>query len=329
MIVRQLAAIAATATMTLAATGASATDLRLSHSAQANLQNELHTASWLFKNYLDDYSDTVDVTIYPSNALGEEREVYEAMQLGSGADCVISGTAILGNFNEKIGVLDLPFMWQDFDHAHTVLDGEVGDTLAEELADSGFKVLAWMDSWGYRNVVTAGAPVEKPSDLEGLKLRTIPTETYIAAINAMGANATPMAFGEIYTSMETGVLDGLEHSAAMILANRFYEVADNIALTRHLFGPLVFACSNPFWESLSDEEKAEVQEAANLARDLERALAPVREAEAFTALREAGMTIREIDTAPMRAAAMDVQQELADGMGAGDLLTAIREAGGN
>lgn len=327
MIVRQI--LIAAAALTVTTVGGEAAELRLSHSAQANLQNELHTAAWLFKNHLDDFSETVEVTIYPNNALGEEREVYEAMQLGSGADCVISGTAILGNFNEKIGVLDLPFLWQDFDHAHAVLDGEVGDGLAQELSDSGFKVLAWMDSWGYRNVVTADRPVDEPADLEGLKLRTIPTETYIAAINAMGANATPMAFGEIYTAMETGVLDGLEHSAAMILANRFYEVADNIALTRHLFGPLVFACSNQFWNSLSAEEQAEVQEAANFARDIERSLAPVREAEAFNALREAGMTIREIDTTPMREAAMDVQEELAGEMGAGNLLVAIREAGSN
>ena len=311
----------------VAAGSASAVELRLSHSAQANFDAELHTAAWIFQQYLEETSDTVEVTIYPNNALGQEREVYEAMQLGSGADCAISGTAILGNFNQKIGVLDLPFLWEDYDHAHAVLDGEVGDTLAQELKDSGFHVLAWMDSWGYRNVVTADQQISEPADLEGLRLRTIPTETYIAAINAMGANATPMAFGEIYTSMETGVLDGLEHSAAMIYANRFYEVADHIALTRHLFGPIVFACSNQFWESLSEEEQQQVTEAGHFARDVERALAPLREQEALTALEQEGMTISEIDTEALRQSALGVQEELAKGMDATDLLTAIREQG--
>ncbi|MFW6076880.1 MAG: TRAP transporter substrate-binding protein [Hyphomicrobiales bacterium] len=311
------------------ATGASAAELRLSHSAQANFDAELHTTAWIFEKYLEDNSETVSVEIYPNNALGEERQVYEAMQLGSGADCVISGTAILGNFTDKVGVLDLPFMWQGYDHVHRVLDGEVGDALAAELRDSGFEVVAWLDSWGYRNVVTAGEPINEPEDLEGLRLRTIPTETYVAAINAMGADATPMSFGEIYTSMETGVLDGLEHSAAMIYANRFFEVADNITLTRHLFGPIVFACSSQTWEGLSDQERQEVTEAAHFARDVNRALAPVREQEALDALQEEGMTITEIDTSSMREAAQSLQEELAADRDAGDLLQTIREQAGS
>lgn len=306
---------------------AGAVEMRLSHSAQASLDAELHTAAWIFQKHLEDFSETVSATLYPSNALGQEREVYEAMQLGSGADCVISGTAILGNFSQKIGVLDLPFLWQDYSHVHTVLDGEVGDELKEDLRGSGFEVVAWMDSWGYRNVVTSGAEINSPEDLQGQRLRTIPTETYIAAINAMGANATPMAFGEIYTSMETGVLDGLEHSAAMIYANRFFEVADSITLTRHLFGPIVFACSNQFWESLDEGQRTEVTQAAIFARDVQRALAPLREQQALDRLQERGMSINEIDTTGMQEAARSVQDRLSEGMGASDLLQQIRELG--
>lgn len=317
----------ATVLATTLAGAASATEIRLSHSAQASFEAELHTAAWIFQKFLEETSPGVSARIYPSNALGEEREVYEAMQLGSGADCVISGTAILGNFSEKVGVLDLPFLWQGYDHVHRVLDGEVGDALADELRGAGFEVVAWMDSWGYRNVVTAGDAITEPGDLAGKRIRTIPTETYVAAINAMGANATPMAFGEIYTSMETGVLDGLEHSAAMIYANRFFEVADNIVLTRHLFGPIVFACSSQLWDRLSDQEKEEVTRAAHFARDVQRALAPVREQQALDALEAEGMTITEIDTTAMREAAQALQDELAQARGAGDLLQMIRDQG--
>src|SRR5690606_3896088 len=142
------------------------------------------------------------VTIYPNNQLGQEREVYEAMQLGSGADCAISGTAILGNFNQKVGVVDLPFLWRDYDHVDRVDGGAVVEALRAVLGGSGFAVVSWLDSWGYRNVATNKA-IETVADLHGLNIRTIPTDTYVKAVNAMGANATPMAFGEIYTAMET------------------------------------------------------------------------------------------------------------------------------
>ena len=310
----------------LAASSLNAAEMKLSYTHQASMESEIHVAAWTLKNYLAD-GGLIDAKLYANNQLGQEREVYEGMQLGSGADCIISGTAILGNFSKKVGVLDLPFLWKDYDMVHTVLDGEVGDLLAEELKGSGFTVIDFMDSWGYRNVVTAGKPVNAPEDLKGLKLRTIPTDTYVAAVNAMGANATPMAFGEVYTAMETGVLDGLEHGASVVLANKFYEVADHMALTKHLFGPLVFACSNSFISSLSKEELAALEEASAFARDVQRALAPVREAEALDQLRAKGMTITEIDVTPLREAAKPVQDELAAAAGASDLLAKIRDGG--
>ena len=318
--------IAITTAAALATGSAAAADLRLSHSHQASPDSEIHTAALELQKRLEE-GGLIDVTIYPNNELGQEREVYEGMQLGSGADCVISGTAILGNFVPQLGVLDLPFLWRDYDHVHALLDGEVGDALAEDLEGAGFTVLAYMDSWGYRNVVSSGDPIESAEDLQGLKLRTIPTETYVETVNAMGANATPMAFGEVYTAMETGVLDGLEHGASTVLANKFYEVADTMALTRHLFGPLVMACSNSYVESLTEEERAALEEAAHAARDVQRDLAPIREGEALDALREQGMTITEFDTTPLRDAALPVQERLAEKMGATDLLTQIREAG--
>jgi TRAP-type transport system periplasmic protein len=298
--------------------------IKLSHSHQADFASEIHTAAWIFQKWIADNSDTLEVKIYAANALGEEREVYEGMQLGSGATCVISGTAILNNFTEKIGVLDLPFLWKGYDHVHAVLDGEAGDMLSEELEQAGFKVLAWMDSWGYRNVVTSAKEVTTPEDLKGLKIRTIQTPIYVAALNAMGANATPMAFGEVYTAMQTGVLDGFEHGAAVVKAQKFYEVSKYIALTRHLFGPLVFAYSQTEWDKLSPEEQEVVLEAAIMARDVQRGLAPIREAEAFEFLKGKGMVINEIDTSTFRENAVEIQDEIAAERDATELLEIIR-----
>ncbi|MGB3815177.1 MAG: TRAP transporter substrate-binding protein [Shinella sp.] len=308
---------------------ASAVELKLAHSHQDSMESEIHVASWLFQKYAQDFGTNFSVTIHPNNQLGQEREVYEAMQLGSGADCIISGTAILGNFEKKIGVLDLPFLWKDYDHVHRVLDGEVGTELATELREGGFEVIAWLDSWGYRNVATTSKAVNTAEDLHGLKIRTIPTDTYVKALNAMGANATPMAFGEIYTAMETGVLDGLEHNASIILANKFNEVAHNYALTRHLFGPLAFVCSSTFVSSLSEADRATLDKAARFARDAQRALAPLREGEALAALAAAGVNVTTVDTAPFQAAANGVQDELAKSFDATATLEKIRAAAAN
>ncbi|RPI24805.1 MAG: TRAP transporter substrate-binding protein [Acidobacteria bacterium] len=299
--------------------------IRLSHSSQADRSSELHMAAWLFQKLLEDDSDQLKVKIYASNTLGQEREIYEGMQLESGVACAVSGTAILNNFVPRMGVLDLPFLWQDYEHVHRVLDGPVGQILEKELDKAGFKVLAWMDSWGYRNVVTARKPVTTASDLAGLKIRTIPTPLYIATLNTMGCNATPMAFGDVYPGLQTGVIDGFEHSAAMIRANRFYEVADHLVLTRHLFGPLVFVYAKYLWEKLTPAEQNQILDAARMSRDIERSLAPVREQEALRFLEEKGMTIHSIDREVFLEAARRLQDEWAARNGATDLLRMIRE----
>ncbi|MBN2089368.1 TRAP transporter substrate-binding protein [candidate division KSB1 bacterium] len=301
--------------------------LKLSHTLQADFSAELHTAAWIFQQWVEEHSSNLRVRIYAANALGQEREVYEGMQLESGVACALSGTAILNNFVPRIGVLDLPFLWQDYEHVHRALDGEVGKLLAADLEKAGFKVLAWLDSWGYRNVVTADKPAEKAEDLKGLKIRTIQTPLYISTLNAMGANATPMAFGEVYAGMQMGVIDGFEHSASIIKANKLYEVGRHLILTRHLFGPVVFVYAKYLWDKLDSEQQQVLLDAAQMAQDVERALAPIREKEALTFLQANGMTIHPIDRTPFVENAREIQDELARELGATDLLEKIRAAG--
>lgn len=305
---------------------AAAKELKLSYSHQADMASEIHTAAWVFKNYVNEtVGDSLQVKLYPANALGEERAVYEGMQLGGGASCVISGTTILNNFSKKMGVVDLPFLWQSYDHMHHVFDGPVGKELAGDVEKIGLKAIGWLDSWGWRNVVTAKKEVKTPEDLKGLKIRTIQSPVYVGALNAMGANATPMAFGEVYTAMQTGVLDGFEHGSAVVVAQKYYEVSKYIALTEHLISPLIFACSGKEWQGWSDKEKQAVQAGAKLGQDVNRALAPQREAEAFEFLKTKGMTINKIDKTGFVKAAVDVQNKFAKDLGAEHLLKTIRE----
>jgi len=324
---RGVAAVGALALAVLAPDAAVAQakkQIKISHATAVDLGNDNHMVAWVMRNYINEYSDTLDARIYGANQLGEERAVVEGMQLGAGATCHIGGTAIHNNFVRRMGVLDLPFMWQGYDHAHKVLDGEVGKTLAKEYEARGIKILGWQDSWGYRNVVTTKKEIKTAADLKGLKIRTIQTPTYVAALNAMGASATPMAFGEVYTALQTGVLDGFEHSPPVVFTGKYYEVAKYVALTGHLFGPTVTACSMREWQSFTDKERQVLAEAAKLAQDVNRNLSAQRDAEAIDLLKSKGMIVTTLDKAPLVTAAAPVQDDLAKQIGAEDLLRIIR-----
>jgi len=318
------AALAVTAVLPADVAAQAKKQVKLSHATAADLGNDNHMVAWVMRNYINEYSDTLDARIYAANQLGEERAVVEGMQLGAGATCHIGGTAIHNNFVRRMGVLDLPFVWQGYDHAHKVLDGQVGQTLAKEYEARGIKVMGWQDSWGYRNVVTTKKEVKTAADLKGLKIRTIQTPTYVAALNAMGASATPMAFGEVYTALQTGVLDGFEHAPPVVLTGKYYEVAKYVTLTGHLFGPTVTACSMKEWAGYTDKEKAVLAAAAKMAQDVNRNLSGQRDAEALDALKARGMIINPIDKAPFVSAAAPVQDDLAKQIGAEDLLRVIR-----
>ncbi|MEP7183255.1 MAG: TRAP transporter substrate-binding protein [Betaproteobacteria bacterium] len=299
--------------------------VKISHATAADVGNDNHMVAFVIASYINANSDTLEARIYPANQLGEERAVVEGMQLGAGATMHIGGTAIHNNFNKRMGVLDLPFMWHDYDHYHHVIDGKVGQTLAAEHEKLGLRVLAWQDSWGYRNVVTTKKEVKKPEDLKGLKIRTIQTPTYVAALNAMGASATPMAFGEVYTSLQTGVLDGFEHASAVIFTGKYYEVAKYITLTEHLFGPTATVISKKEWDGYTDKERDVVAAAARLAQDVNRSLSVQRAAEAMDKLKAKGMIVNPIDKTQFLRAAGPLQDQLAKTIGAEDLLKIIRD----
>jgi len=278
-----------------------------------------------FATYVNANSDSVEVKVFPNSQLGQSREVIEAMRLGSGASGTTGGPAEYASFVKRLGVLGLPFLWKSYDHAIAVLDGPVGQELNAEMEKAGFKVLSWAVSWGYRNVVTAKKEVTKASDLKGLKIRTIPTKVFVSAINAMGANATPMNFGEIYTSLQSGVLDGYEHTAATTLSFKFNEVACCIAMTRHLMDPTVLVFSLAEWRKFNAAEQAVLMKGAQAAAETVRSMAPAREAESLAAVKKLGMKVHELDVTPLQEGAIAAQNELAKEFGAESLLAQIRK----
>ena len=278
-----------------------------------------------FQDRANAAQSTVEVKVFPASQLGQTREVIEAMRLGSGAAGTTGGPAEYASFVRRLGVLGLPFEWKSYDHALRVLDGPVGKELDQDMEKAGFKVLAWATSWGFRNVVTSKKEVKSAADLKGLKIRTIPTKVFVAAVNSMGANATPMNFGEVYTAMQSGVLDGYEHTVATTISFKFNEVACCIALTKHLMDPTFLVFSLAEWKKLSAAEQGALQKAATEAGKVVRDLAPQREGEALVQVKKLGMKVVEIDTAPLVKAALVAQDELAKEFGAEKLLDQIRK----
>lgn len=304
--------------------------------AQAKKIVRIHTAgpsdinvdntmlAWAFMNYVNTHADSIEAKLFPNSQLGQTREVIEAMRLGSGASATTGGPAEYASFVKRIGVLGLPFIWKNYDHAYSVLNGPVGKELEQDMEKAGFKVLAWSVSWGYRNVVTAKKEVTKPADLKGMKIRTIPTKVFVSAINAMGANATPMNFGEIYTSLQSGVLDGFEHTAPTVISFKMNEVACCIALTKHLMDPTFLVMSLPEWRKYNAAEQQILTKGAALGSEIVKAMAPRREAESLEAVKKLGMKVHDIDLAPMIEAATPAQNDLAKEFGAEALLAQIR-----
>jgi tripartite ATP-independent transporter DctP family solute receptor len=299
--------------------------VRIHTAGPADLGVDTTMLATKFMEEVNAKSNTIDVKVFPNSQLGQSREVIEAMRLGSGASATTGGPGEYSQFVKRLGVLGLPFLWKSYDHAIKVLDGPVGTELNADMEKSGFKVLSWAVAWGYRNVVTAKKDVTKAEDLKGLKIRTIPNKVFVAAVNAMGANATPMNFGEVYTSMQAGVLDGYEHTAATTLSFKFSEVACCMALTRHLMDPTMLVFSLAEWKKFSPAEQEIMMTAAKNAGDYVRAQAPLREAESLAALKKLGMKVNEIDVAPLQAAALKAQDELAKEIGAEAMLAIIRK----
>ena len=317
--------LALTAALPAAAQAPAKKLIRIHTAGPADLGVDNTMLAHQFMTYVNANADSVEVKVFPASQLGQSREVIEAMRLGSGASGTTGGPAEYASFVKRIGVLGLPFMWKSYAHAEAVLDGPVGKELEADMEKAGFKVLSWAVSWGYRNVVTAKKEVKTAADLKGLKIRTIPTKVFVSAINAMGANATPMNFGEIYTSLQSGVLDGYEHTAATTVSFKLNEVACCIAMTRHLMDPTVLVFSLTEWKKFSPAEQAVMQKGAQVAADIVRKMAPEKEAESLATVKKLGMKVVDIDVGPLQKAALAAQDDLAKDFGAESLLAQIRK----
>ena len=274
--------------------------LRLSHS-MASGTTALHVFAEKFRESSERATNgAVTIRVFPSGTLGHEREVVQQLQEGL-VDFMVSGTAIWGSVAPRIQVFDFPFLWDDWNHVHRVLDGELGREAADYLEGTvRMRPFAWGDSFGFRHVVTRSRPITEPAQLAGLKIRTIQSPIYVKAVQLMGASPTPMAFGEVYTSLQTGVIDGYEHDASTTLQQRFYEIARYMARTRHIAGVLGLYASSASMARIPAALRITLEGSARAAAEQQRAMGHREDTTAMTELTGLGMTINDIDASAFR-----------------------------
>ena len=298
--------------------------LRLSHSMTAG-PTALHVLGDTFRTLAEKATGgAVTIRLFPSGTLGQEREVVQQLQEGL-VDFMVSGTAIWGSVAPRLQVFDFPFLWHDWDHVHRVVDGSVGAEAADYLERTvRMRPLAWGDSFGFRQVVTRSREVNEPRQLAGLKIRTIQSPIYVKTIELMGASPTPMAFGEVYTSLQTGVIDGYEHDASTTVQQRFYEVAHHMARTRHIAGVIGLWASAVTLARLPADVRAALEHAAQGAAATQRDVGPREDASATSELTALGMTIRDIDSRAFQGPAEQLWEHEARALGVASWLRAIR-----
>lgn len=232
-----------------------------------------------------------------AGSLGGERDMIEGLQIGS-VDLVITSTGPLGNFVPEVYVLDLPFLFRDYNHARTTLDGDVGMELLNKMEDHNLVGLAWSEN-GFRHVTNSKREVKTPDDLKGLKLRTMQNKVHMAAFSGMGASPTPMAFPELFSALQQGVVDGQENPVTVISSSKFWEVQKYVSLTGHVYSPAIILASPSLWSGLSDEEKTWFQAASKASAAATRAEVNRLENDGIALLRSNGMTVlTDIDKGP-------------------------------
>lgn len=235
----------------------------------ASQQSHAGSGYRAFANKLDELSDgAFNVRENCCGSLGGERDMIEGLQIGT-IDITFTSTGPVGNFVEDVYVFDLPFLFENYDHAYAVLDGPIGEKVLASMSSANLVGLSWGDN-GFRHLTNSKRAVELPEDMDGLSIRTMENQIHIEAFRALGARPTPMAFPEVFTALQQGAVDGQENPLSLIVATRFYEAQEHLSLTGHVYSPAIMLASPSFWAGLSEQEQEWFREAAHAARDATR-----------------------------------------------------------
>jgi tripartite ATP-independent transporter DctP family solute receptor len=263
------------------------------------------------------------IDMYPNQQLCSERECMELLQIGSLGMTKVSA-AIMENFVPSYQVLNLPYLFRDEEHRFRVLEGEIGRRLLAESEDKRLVGLAFYDA-GSRSFYTKDRPVHRPEDLTGLKIRVIESPTAMRMVSALGGSPTPISWGELYTALQQGVVDGAENNPPSLHTSRHYEVARYYTLDEHTAVPDVLVISTLIWERLTTEQQAWIQTAAEESAELQKELWRESTEEALRVVEAAGVTIIRPDKAPFAERVQGLIGSFRADPTLGELVRAIEE----
>jgi TRAP-type C4-dicarboxylate transport system substrate-binding protein len=248
-------------------------------------------------------AEQIEVAFFPNNQLGQEIDVINSVKLGV-IDLMVGGSSIAANLVPLVGTLDLGYLFNSFPQQTRALDAGAAKPIEEALLkSSNIRIAGWMYNFGARSVLARKA-VRTPEDLAGLKIRTLPNPVITECLRLMGAAATPLAFGEVYTALQAGVLDGMEHDPPTILASKFYETAKFYSRTEHIFNALALFLSNVSVTRMDPKLRDGFLAAAQGATVATRADGLAAEKEALGILAQSGVTVVECDKEAFRKRVM-------------------------
>ncbi len=262
--------------------------IRLAHGLDVN--HPVHRAMFAMGEDLVERSNgSLKLEIYPSQQLGTEREVLELLQIGS-LDMTKVSVATLENFAPKAKALGLPYLFRNREHAFSVLDGPIGQEVLDDGKKYWLKGLCFYDA-GSRSFYTKDKPVMAPADLNGKKIRVMESNTAMDMVSNLGGSPTPISWGELYTALQQGVVDGAENNPPSFYLSRHYEVCKYYALNEHTYSPDVLVASTHFWDALTEKEQQWMQESVKKSVAHQRSLWAEAEAEALEAVKKAGVQV--------------------------------------
>ncbi|MFW6028505.1 MAG: TRAP transporter substrate-binding protein [bacterium] len=306
-----------------------AADITLRLASVANAETTYGQAQEVLKEEFERATEgRVEIQIFNNNALGSNREALELAKQGN-VDFVVTGLGHASAFAPQLNAVLFPYVWKDRETMFEVLDGEVGQKLSDALQPSRLSIVAWWDN-GFRHVSNNVRPIVEPEDLQGLKLRTLPSSVHVEFFRAAGASPTPMSFNELMPALQQGVLDGQENPPTVVYPYRLFEVQEYYSLTSHVNEPMVLIMSDAARAKLSDEDMEALEAAVEKATSFQREINAEAVGEMMDKL-HAEMQINEVPAetiAALQEIAQDVYPEAtADlGEGGGEILEAIQQA---
>ena len=296
------------------------TKLKLAHAS--NDSSLIQQAVLRFKADVEkSTAGSVIVVIYPNAQLGDEGPIAEGVGAGS-IDIGLGG--VIDPIDPRLGVTNLPFLFKDFEAVHAVLDGPLGDKLLAMGQDRGYQMLGFLDS-GFRNFSNNRGPIEKPDDMKGLKLRCPPNPVILETVKQLGGLPQSIPFGEVYTALQSGVVDGAEPEPRDFYDQKWYEVQKYFTVANYIWTPNYWFMNKASYDKLSTDERNAIDDAVKNTTIWYRGQLNDVYIKIFAEVKASGVKINELDTKPFQMMVEPVYQKFSAEFGA-DMIKEIREA---